>query len=117
MKCISCGGKAGYNRVAIALEGLSPIGGFCVGCEASVFGERLSAMTVQNTKECSLCDDDPTIALPEWYAVPSTEEGVTTISNDYEITTTTIRLCERHVDAIRGLTKPGSPAQTDGINE
>lgn len=97
---MSCGLRAGYNRVVVERPNGTELGGLCVECEERRFGDCLRHGLWTETDGCALCARDVYVALPTWY--PETErtpEGVV-VRNDYEVTDGTVGLCDEHLQAV-----------------
>lgn len=98
MQCISCQLDAGYNRAVVdTLSGVE-LGGYCLRCERREFGHSLAG--TQGTA-CTFCDRDGFYALPVWTARAVDEGHVTRSQVAYDVTETTVRVCDEHLHALR----------------
>lgn len=109
MECLSCGLRAGYNRVLVELRNGAELGGLCVGCEEERFGDCLRAGLWSETEGCALCARDAYVAMPEWYAETEPSSDGVVVRNDYEVTDGTIGLCDEHF----GLLTAGGDRRAD----
>jgi hypothetical protein len=95
MECISCGLRAGYNRVIIEEVQDTEVGGFCRNCELEAFGETLSKCSNKD-QTCLLCNRDGWYALSSWEPYEKTSEYHITTEVDFSVTERTPRLCDEH---------------------
>lgn len=109
MNCVSCGRRAGYNRVVVDLVSGVEVGGLCVDCEAEEFGKVLER-GYWDGEECGLCPRDGQFALPEWEAEATERDGDLHCSVSYSVTGGTPVLCDEHLHAIRPEEAPAAAA-------
>lgn len=102
MECLSCGLRAGYNRVVIEHSSGTELGGFCVECEASRFGDCLQRGLWTETDGCALCARDVYVAVPSWYPETKRSPRGLVVRNDYEVTDETVGLCDEHLQFLIG---------------
>lgn len=95
MKCVSCGLRAGYNRVVVDLVSGRELEGFCRNCEFDEFGQILSKSN-HRADSCILCRRDGHYGLVVWR--PYREESGHRIICDveYSVGDRTPRLCDEH---------------------
>lgn len=111
MECITCGLEAGYNRAVIDRFSGIELGRFCLRCERTEFGYSLERAHWMTADGCAFCERDGHYALPKWEPYVTEREAGIHCAVDYELTETTLTLCDEHLHEIwaDGNT---SPAQT-----
>ncbi|WP_232702569.1 hypothetical protein [Halobacterium wangiae] len=96
MDCVVCRKRSGYNRVVVDTESGHELGGLCVRCETEKFGELGDELGDSGT-ECALCDRDGFWAVPKWLPSTYESEGKTVSYVDYDVSASTLRLCDEHL--------------------
>lgn len=107
MICVSCGQRAGYNRIVVDSVAGREIGGFCRNCELAESGRVLDRFAKPG-RCCSMCDRDGHFLFATLSAsVESGDSGLVS-SVDYEVTDRTLTLCDEHFHAIENDTPEAS---------
>lgn len=101
MNCVRCGLRAGYNRAVVDVTSGVRLGGLCVNCEQSAFGESLERGFWIDTEGCGLCPRDGHVALPRWEPSAEERDGDVHCSVDYEVTAATLLVCDEHLQHVR----------------
>lgn len=95
MECVSCGLRAGYNRVIVELVRDERIGGFCRNCEFEAFGHTLSKCSSED-ENCLLCNRDGLYALSTWEPYEKSRDFHITTAVQFSVTERTPTLCDEH---------------------
>lgn len=116
MDCFACGKDAGYNRAIVDLFSGTETGRFCLRCEREVFGTSLHWEWWEATERCTFCSRDGHYALALY--LPTHEEcnGKIRCSAAYEVTDTTLLLCDEHLHRLRdgdGEQRSGTPSASE----
>lgn len=106
MNCVRCGRRAGYNRAVVDVTSGVLLGGFCVDCEESAFGESLQQGLWRGADGCGLCPRDGHVALPRWTASAEERDGDLHSTVDYRVTDGTLLVCDEHLALVRGGDAP-----------
>lgn len=101
MDCVTCGLEAGYNRIVVDMPADAEVGGFCLRCEKSEFGNSLDRGYWTRGGTCALCDRDGYYALAKWEAMTEAEADHIVCTVDYHVTDETVLLCDEHFHAIQ----------------
>lgn len=102
MNCVRCGLAAGYNRAVVDVASGVLLGGLCVDCERSGFGESLERGFWAGTEGCGLCPRDGHFALPLWEPRTEERDGDVYCSVDYRVTDETLLVCDEHLHVLCG---------------
>lgn len=100
MECLSCGLRAGYNRVVVERPSGTELGGLCIACEEDRFGDCLRRGLWTETDGCALCTRDVYVAMPSWYPETERSPDGLLVRNDYEVTDGTVGLCDEHLQSL-----------------
>ena len=95
MICAYCGDTTEYNR-QIRIEGKEvPIGGLCLSCENTQFGDLHTDPVT--SRECYLCGEQAEYVLPEHQLEYDDSNVSECCIEGFFVTETTPRLCGKHL--------------------
>ena len=109
--CIACGNEAGYNRAVVDVLSDRQVGALCVNCEREEFGKSLERGQWAAVEDCAFCDRDAFYALPKWLPELHREGDAVVSRVDYEVTESTLAVCDEHLHEIGAVERAPSAMQ------
>ena len=104
--CVACGLRAGYNRAVVDTVDGGRIGGLCLRCEESEFGQSLGRGDWDGVEGCAFCERDGFYALPEWKPYREQRDGKTVCKVGYRVDDATLRFCDEHLVCLHDSPRP-----------
>lgn len=101
MKCIGCGTSSEFDHVVVRLVDREDLGTLCLDCQAQA--SELFKESDKNESEhgCRMCPRSSSYALPQWDIIAQDKEGADELLwLEYDISESTIRLCDQHIDSL-----------------
>lgn len=116
LRCVACGGDAGYNRAVVDTLADKLVGGMCLRCERTGIEGTLDR-SITCDQNCSFCAHDGFFALPKWTLERGTRASHQTgLTVGYAVEDGTARLCDGHFHELARARTPETADAADAAD-